>query len=255
MTPRTGYRVERLSRARLALAAGQEMARRRHLMFALVEADLTVPLGAMDAYREETGERLSLSGYVATCLARALVEHPRLNAYRKGRSLVLLDDVVVVVLLERTIDGQSAVEYLPLRAADRRTLIEVTREIRAEQAAPPRVVPGKEWVERLPVALVPVVLGWASRSIEWGLRYGVAGVNNVGFGGDVAGWGLAPGAGTLAVTVGGITRRPAADGTERRLVHLTLAFDHDVVDGAPAARFTSTLLDLLASGVTTGLTG
>jgi hypothetical protein len=38
-----GYRVERMSRARLALAAGQDLAVRRHLMYALVEADLTVP--------------------------------------------------------------------------------------------------------------------------------------------------------------------------------------------------------------------
>lgn len=67
---------------------------------------------------------------------------------------------------------------------------------------------------------------------------------------NTAGWGLAPGAGTLAVTIGGITTRPhLADGqlVEQEIAHLTLTFDHDVIDGAPAARFTARLLELLAA--------
>lgn len=145
MSGQQGYRVRRLSRARLALAAGQEMAGRRHLMFALVEADLAAPIQHMAQSQARCGEKLSLAGYVATCVARTLAEYPELNAFRWGRSLVLLD--------------------------------EVTREIRAEQASRPRVVAGQRWLERVPSVLVPVVMRWASRRIGWPLRYGVAGVS------------------------------------------------------------------------------
>ncbi|HEY3547848.1 MAG TPA: 2-oxo acid dehydrogenase subunit E2 [Propionicimonas sp.] len=246
-----GYRVQRLSRARLGLVAGQELARRRHLMFALVEADLTAPLAMMSSREANGGEKLSLSGYVATCLARTLTEFPEFNAFRRGRSLVLLDEVIVVVLLERRLDGQAAVGYLPIRRANTKSLLEVTREIRAEQAARPAVVAGQYWLERIPASLAPLVMKWATHSISWGLRYGVAGVNNIGFDQDTPGWGLAPGAGTVAVTLGGISTAPVGHyGTIRRTAHLTLAFDHDVVDGAPAARFTSRLLQLLTSGDT-----
>jgi hypothetical protein len=247
MVGHDGYRVQRISRARLALSAGQEVARRRHLMFGLVEADLTEPLRLIDEHRDRCGERLSLSGYIAICLARTLSEFPDVNAFRRGRSLVLLDEVTVVVLLERTIDGQSGVGYLPIHHADTKSLVEVTREIRAEQAAAPRVVRGQRWLERVPVPLVPVIMRWATRNVGWALQFGTAGVNNVGFG-ELPGWGLAPGAGTLAVTIGGITRCSLPDGTERRTARLTIALDHDVVDGAPAARFTSRLLHHLASG-------
>ena len=248
MARRVGYRLQRLSRSRLALAAGQEADRKRHLMFALVEADLTEPLRRMAEHKERTGEALSLSGYVATCLARTLREFPEVNAFRRGRSLILLDEVIVVVLLDRKIDAQSAVGYLPIRAADAKGLVEVTREIRAEQEAAPRVVAGQRWLERVPARLAPLVLRSASRSIGWALRFGVAGVNNVGFGQDLAGWGLAPGAGTVGVTIGGIHTRRSADGSDHRIAHLTLAFDHDVVDGAPAARFTSNLLERIVAG-------
>jgi len=252
MAGRGGYRIQRISRARLALAAGQELARRRHLMFGLVEADLTDPLRLMSDYESRHGERLSLSGYVATCLARTLAEFPDLNAFRRGRSLVVIDEVIVVVLLERTISGQSAVGYLPVRHADTKTLLAITREIRAEQASAPQVVPGQRWLDRLPGPLVAPVMRWASRSVGWALRFGTAGVNNIGFG-EVVGWGLAPGAGTLAVTVGGISPRALPDGSQRQIAHLTLTFDHDVVDGAPAARFTRRLLERLASGETARL--
>lgn len=247
MAGQGGYRVVRISRARRALAAGQEMAQGRHLMFGLVEVDLTEPLRLMAEHKARYGERLSLAGYVTACLARTLRELPELNAFRRGRSIVLLDEVIVVVLVERLIDSQSAVGYLPIRRADTKSLVEITREIRAEQASPPRVVPGQRWLEMLPAAAAPLVMRWASRSIGWALRFGTAGVNNLGFG-RLAGWGLAPGAGTVAVTIGGISPEDRPDGSQRQIAHVTLTFDHDVVDGAPAARFTSRLIARLVSG-------
>jgi pyruvate/2-oxoglutarate dehydrogenase complex dihydrolipoamide acyltransferase (E2) component len=59
-----------------------------------------------------------------------------------------------------------------------------------------------------------------------------------------AGWGIPISPMTLMVTVGGITRRPAVEHgvlVARELLPLTLSFDHSVIDGAPAARFATTL--------------
>ncbi|HSJ46354.1 MAG TPA: 2-oxo acid dehydrogenase subunit E2 [Euzebyales bacterium] len=61
---------------------------------------------------------------------------------------------------------------------------------------------------------------------------------------DAGGWGIPLSPMTLMVTVGGILHRPAfVDGElqERQLPPLTLSFDHAVVDGALAARFSATL--------------
>jgi pyruvate/2-oxoglutarate dehydrogenase complex dihydrolipoamide acyltransferase (E2) component len=55
----------------------------------------------------------------------------------------------------------------------------------------------------------------------------------------------------LDLIVGGISRKPAIveDRIEpREILNLTVAFDHDVVDGAPATRFVERLLDLIESG-------
>ncbi|WP_139283130.1 2-oxo acid dehydrogenase subunit E2 [Raineyella antarctica] len=240
-----------MSRARRALAAGQESVRHKHLMLALVEADLTVPRGLIREHGESTGEHLSLTAYVTTCVARALAEVPELNAFRRGHSLVFLDEVIVEVLLERTIDGQPAVGYLPIRHADAKTLRQVHDEIRAGQAARHETIAGQQWLALIPPFAARPLMWWVRRSTRWALQLGVAGVNNLGMGTKVAGWGLSPGAGTLGVTIGGIGRRLAwQDGQlgEQEIAHLTLAFDHDVIDGAPAARFTERLVELLAGG-------
>ena len=246
-----GYRIERLTKERLALAAGQEYARRRHLMYGLVEADLTVPRSLLREHRDRTGEHLSFTAYVVSCVARALAEFPRLNAMRRGRNLVFIDEVIVEVLVERSVGGQSALSYLPIRHADAKSLPEIHAEIRAAQNSTPEVIAGQRWLGAIPPQLVPLLMRWMSRSIPWALRLGVAGVNNVGMGSGIFGWALSPGGGTLAVTIGGISREPRlVDGKpdEREIGRLTIALDHDVVDGAPAARFISRLLELLADG-------
>lgn len=54
---------------------------------------------------------------------------------------------------------------------------------------------------------------------------------------------------SVLATVGGIAARPwMVDGEVcvRDILHLTLSFDHDVVDDAPAARFAARLVELLS---------
>lgn len=82
---------------------------------------------------------------------------------------------------------------------------------------------------------------------------GAVTVTTVGMFGKSGGWPLPlPIGHPLAVAVGGISRKPAYVGGEDRLeprefLDLTLIFDHDVIDGAPAARFSARLVNLMES--------
>jgi|SRR5215207_201288 len=76
---------------------------------------------------------------------------------------------------------------------------------------------------------------------------GTVGVTALGMAGRGGGWGVAPAGHSLLLIVGGITRKPAVIDQRvepRDLLNLTVAFDHDVVDGAPAARFVKRLVAL-----------
>ncbi len=76
-------------------------------------------------------------------------------------------------------------------------------------------------------------------------------ITSVGmFGGNHSGWGLTPTPQSLGLVVGGIAWKPAVvEGRiePREMLNLTVMFDHDVVDGAPATRFTRRLVEFIES--------
>lgn len=64
-------------------------------------------------------------------------------------------------------------------------------------------------------------------------------------------WGIPAGLHALVVAVGGIAHRPAlVEGrlVDREHVGLTVLSDHEVVDGAPVARFIARLQELMNAG-------
>lgn len=214
-----------------------------------------MPRRLMRAHRERTGERLSLTAYVVTCMGRALAENPHLNALRRGRRLVMLDDIIVGVLVEREIEGEAVPEPFGIHGVDRKTFRQVHDEIRAAQSPSDRRLGGLSgavWVHFIPSSLFRVFIRMAARSVTMAKRYGVVSVTAVGMFGSGPLWLVPLSASTVAVAVGGIVERPVlqADGTVQAREHLclTLSFDHDIVDGAPAARFTDRLCKLLARG-------
>ena len=73
----------------------------------------------------------------------------------------------------------------------------------------------------------------------------------VGMFGEGGGWGITMPLYTLGVNLGGIVQKPTwIDGQleAREYLCVTLSFDHDIVDGGPAARFAQHFNELLASG-------
>lgn len=81
---------------------------------------------------------------------------------------------------------------------------------------------------------------------------GSVGITSVGmFGKGRSGWGIVPLPYSLALIVGSIARKPAVVGERiepREILNLTILFDHDIIDGAPAARFAQRLVELIESG-------
>jgi pyruvate/2-oxoglutarate dehydrogenase complex dihydrolipoamide acyltransferase (E2) component len=71
------------------------------------------------------------------------------------------------------------------------------------------------------------------------------------FGEGHSGWGIFPTTEVLGLVVGSIAWKPAVvEGRiePREMLSLTVEFDHDVSDGAPATRFTHRLIELIECG-------
>lgn len=255
MPHRTGYERVPFSVNRWAVSASASVGRERNTIHILTEVDIAEPRRLMQEHREQTGESLSLTAYIVACLAQAVAEHRTVNALRKGRHLLLLDDVTINTLFEREIGGEAVPEPYAIRAADKKTYHQIHEELRAAQrqtSGPLGSLSGAAWIVRLiPNVLLKAFIRWGSRSPAMAMRYGVICVTAVGMFGPSPMWAVPLSSAAVAVAVGSIVERPRVAGGRveaRECICLTLSFDHDIIDGAPAARFTKRYAELLAAG-------
>jgi pyruvate/2-oxoglutarate dehydrogenase complex dihydrolipoamide acyltransferase (E2) component len=223
---------------------------------------VTVARQFIAEHKARTGETLSFTGFLAFCLARAVDEDRAVQAYLKGRKqLVLFDDVNVGLMVERKIGEKGTLMGHVIRGANHKTYREIHQEIRSVQSEP--VPPSRgtpTWFRSAmlfpwPLSrLLNALLGMATRrdpTISVSMS-GTVGITAVGmFGGGHGGWGLYPTPQALGLVVGSTAWKPAViEGRiePREVLHLTVMFDHDVIDGAPATRFTRRLVELIEGG-------
>jgi len=239
------------------VAASATVGREQNNIQALIEVDISEPRRLIREYRQRTGEKLSLTAYVTACLARAITEYPHLNAFRKGGNLILLDDLTISVMVEREIAGELVPEPFGIRAAQTKTYRQIHDEIRAAQAHGEDGLgglSGMPWLRFIPGFLFCTFIRLASQSIRIRERCGTVGITAVGMFGNKnqAAWGIPlVGGATVAVAVGGIVERPCmSDGQLETREHLcmTVTFNHDIVDGSPAARFLKRFSELIKNG-------
>jgi pyruvate/2-oxoglutarate dehydrogenase complex dihydrolipoamide acyltransferase (E2) component len=236
------------------VAAAATVNRKRNTIHLVTEADITRPRSLIAAHRERTGERLSLTAYVVTCLGRTLSEFAEFNSFRKGGRLIVLDEITVGVLMERELDGEKVPEPVSIHAIEQKTFREVNDELRAAQrraGAHLGSLSGTAWIRFIPAFLLRAFVRIASRNVAMQKRFGVVAVSAIGMFGSGALWAVPLTSATVNVAVGTVVSRPtliAGALEEREHLCMTVSFNHDIVDGAPAARFTSRFTALLASG-------
>jgi pyruvate/2-oxoglutarate dehydrogenase complex dihydrolipoamide acyltransferase (E2) component len=234
---------------------GGRMGVRQHTVHGLVEFDVTQARETIRRHKAQTGETLSFTAFFLACMGKAFEANKRMHAYRSWRNqLIIFEEVDVNTLFEVEVAGKKMIRPHILRGINKSSFRDIHQEIRAfqqehESSQESKVI---EWFVRLP--------GFIRRSFLWFLFqspqrikafYGTVLVSSLGMFGTGSGWGIPVPNHTLQLTLGGIARKPGVveDRVEiREYLSVTISFNHDIVDGAPAARFTQRLKELIESG-------
>jgi len=251
------YRVVPYPRRRQPVLDVLATAAWHYTIHGLIEVDVTA---ARNRLAREP-QQVSFTAFVVATVARAVAEHSQVSARRTGRRLVLFDDVDVVVTIERPLDGTPTPMPTILHRLDTKSCADITAELTAIRLRPVTRagdLTGNRLVTAVPGVIRRLALRAAGRVPAAAARFAPpVGISSLGMF-DAGGWGIPLSPMTLMVTVGGILHRPAfVDGElqERQLLPLTLSFDHAVVDGAPAARFSATLRRLFETAAALDDTG
>ena len=225
---------------------------RRHIIYGLVEVDVTRARQLLEEQSVRLGSKLSFTAFLVASLARVINKDPRVQAYQDWRGqLVVFHEVDVVTMIEPRA-GAVAIPHI-IHGANHKTVYQISDEIRSIQARPERSAQRGKIMDLAPylprftrLLFFRVLKMFPHRFKQFS---GTVVVTSVGMFGKGGGWGLGflP-LHNLGITVGGIAQKPGVYEGEiaiREYLHLTLSFNHDVVDGAPAARFTQGLVEMI----------
>jgi pyruvate/2-oxoglutarate dehydrogenase complex dihydrolipoamide acyltransferase (E2) component len=222
-------------------------------MYGLIDVDITTASRLLAGHDPPW----SLTAFVVASVARAAAAHPAVHAYRNWRGqLVTHQHVDVATMVEiSTPHGPFALPHL-LRDADIREVPDLTAELHHVKRDPSASSTGALLERAGPAATripgaIPAMYAVMARSVAARQRIGTVAVTAVGMFGGGGGFGVTSlTLMSLEVIVGGMSQRPrVVDGqvTVRDVLDLTLVSDHNVVDGAPAARFAAEFRELLES--------
>jgi pyruvate/2-oxoglutarate dehydrogenase complex dihydrolipoamide acyltransferase (E2) component len=253
-----GFEIHPYPRSRTLVVDAAHVAQHKHMIHGLVEFDVTEPRRLLRGHKERTGESLSFTAFILHCVGAAVAEDRMVHAYRDWRGrLILFDDVDINTIVEIELEDRRFPLAHVVRAANRRHVGDLHEEIRTIKARGSRQYHDRtvnliRVYSRLPGPVRRLAYRLAALNPQWQKRIGgTVSVTAVGMFGKGGGWGIPIPLYTLNLTLGGISEKPAViDGQiiPREFLDVTLSFDHDIVDGAPAARFTNRLKELVESG-------
>ena len=241
-----------------------EIGRKKHHMAALLEFDVTDTRLAIKNFRSRTGHKLSFTAWLIKTISQTVAEFQTAHAFlQTKRKAIIFEDIDFSITVEREYEGQLVPLPYIIKETNKKSFVEITEEIRAaknQKLQKKDIVLGQKKSE-FATSLYYFLPGFIRRGI-W--RYilshpkvakknmGSIILTSVGMMGKINGWFIHTSIHPLSIGVGSIIKKPAVVNDKiviREILNTTLLIDHDVMDGAPMARFISRLSKNIEQGL------
>ena len=258
------YTLQSFPSSRILTMDGGKIGMMKHHVKALIEVDVTESRKKIAIRKAESGQKISFMSWMLKCIAQAISEHKEVHAIKKGSNkAVIYNDIDISILVEKKVDGTLVPLPLVIRNVNSRGITDIYNEI--EKAKEQTIEDGKNYVieqnrEKEPIKLF-TLLPQFIRLFLWKIilknphrmkrMMGTVVVTSIGMSGRVYGWAIPYSFFPVCFALGSIMKKPGVvnDSIEiREYLGITILVDHDVIDGAPAARFVSRLSEIIENG-------
>ncbi|TFG09401.1 hypothetical protein EU534_02185 [Candidatus Heimdallarchaeota archaeon] len=258
------FEIKKFSKVRQLLGELYEVSTKRTSVIGLIEINVTTGRQLIRDYEIKNGFKISFTGWLIKCISHAVSEHKNVHAYRiKKDKIIVYDNVHISTMVERTTPSGKKVPITHvIYSANTKTVQEITDEIREVQER--KIEERNQVVEGTPkfyLKLFSITPKFIRKKIMkrrlkdtsfFIENAGTVGVTAIGmFGKNVSGWAIPFTSSTLNIAVGGIKSKPIylnGQIEEQEFLNLTIQIDHTIVDGAPATRFVSHLVEIIETG-------
>ncbi len=228
---------------------------RKHYISSFLEVDVTDARLKLKQRRVE-GEKNSFTAFLLYVIAQTLSEHPHIAAFLKNkREVIHFHDINISVIIEKQISREKVPIPHIIGKAQTKTISQITSEIQEvknkELGVDDLVLHRKTSFSERIYTYLPKwirILFWKmvlrNPKLSY-LKMGNVAFTSLGMVGKISGWFTPITIHPVCFGVGSIVVKPKlykGEIQEREILHLTILMDHDVVDGAPMARFINDLI-------------
>ncbi len=256
------YEISEFPKVRIPTLDFLALGDNKHYVKGLIEFDVTEGITKIREHEKNTGEKISFTAWILKCIGQAASEYKEVHSMMMGRKKIIkFDDVDISITVEKTVDGVKSPMPLVVRKTNKKTVKQINDEIRkaqSEQVNEATVLGSHDIKKKVKYYLsLPkffrrfLIKRRLKDPIKVKQLMGTIIVTSVGMFGKLHGWPIPTTNHPLAFGVGAITKKPGVIDNEieiREYLAMTILFNHDVVDGAPATRFVSRLGELIESG-------
>ncbi len=257
------YKEETFHKSRVGTVDIGYVSQSKHQITALIELDVTEARKSLREKRKDN-QYMSFNAWLIKCVSEAIKEHPEIHGIRKGKKkIIVFDDIDISIMIEKEVDGKKVPLPYVIRKTNEKSISDITLETMnaKEQIISNEgdYVLGEKKNARMMklYASLPKFL----RRLIWKRmiknpfltksNMGTVMITSVGMIGKINGWVIPRSIHPLSFAVGSVIKKPGVIKGQieiRDYLYMTVLVDHDVIDGAPAVRVLSKMVNLIESG-------
>jgi len=258
------YSVKNIPKIRRTTMDFGRLSQKRHSIVGLLEIDISDSRMKLRELKKES--KISFNGWLIKQISDHLSENKHIAAFsRNKKKLYLFDAVNMSILIEKDVGGEKVPLAFLIEKADKKSAEEITAEI--EKARKRELEKNETVIERknslltriyynLPPFARRTALKLALRNPTAAFRQmGNAVITSVGTIGQINGWFIQSTLHPVSFGLGSINTKPWVVNGEiktRQILHMTISFDHDIIDGGAMARFVNSLVKKIESADSVG---
>lgn len=235
----------------------------KHHMKALLELDVTDSRKLIKEYRISRKCKLSFTAWLIKTISDTIKEFPKVHAYLKGnKKAIIFEDIDISITVEREYEGELVPLPYVIRKTNKKDFVQISNEIdkaKNQNVSDEDIVLGQK-KNRFMTNIYYYLPGFLRRFVwKYILSHpsiaknamGSVMLTSIGMAGKINGWFVYTSIHPLSFGVSSIIKKPVVikDKIEiREILNMTVLLDHDVIDGAPMARFIKKLTENIESG-------
>ncbi len=259
----TNYKIQQFPHTRIATLDICNIGKLKHHISALIELDITSSREKIKVYNKGNKNKISFTAWLISVIGCTIKKYETAASYLKGKSkIIIFNGINISIVVEKIIDGQKVPIPIVIENVNDKSIESITMQInnaKNEKLTNKDIVLQKKTNQ---MEKIYYVLPGFIRKFVW--RYilshpnlafnkmGNVAFTSIGMMGKVNGWFIPISVHPICFGISSIIKKPVVIENKieiREILKITILIDHDVIDGAPMARFISEFSKNIETGL------